>query len=171
MRLFIAINFSDEIKKELLRGVRELREKSISGNFTRENNLHLTLAFIGETDRSSDIENIMREFEFRPFPLTIGGCGVFKRFGGDIFWAGVRENPQLSAVVRRLSAALIDAGFDIDDRKFTPHITLGREVVTQSKVRIIIPDITMTADRISLMKSERINGKLTYTEIYASSCE
>jgi len=48
MRLFIAINFSSETKKQLMALCDELRKTSIQGRFSLQENLHLTLAFIGE---------------------------------------------------------------------------------------------------------------------------
>ncbi|MDR1042323.1 MAG: RNA 2',3'-cyclic phosphodiesterase, partial [Clostridiales Family XIII bacterium] len=51
MRLFIAINFSEEIKDALCETIADLRDASRRGRYTHRDNLHLTLAFIGESDR------------------------------------------------------------------------------------------------------------------------
>lgn len=48
MRLFIAINFSAETRKRFIALREELRSRSLRGSFTHDENLHLTLAFIGE---------------------------------------------------------------------------------------------------------------------------
>ena len=56
-------------------------------------------------------------------------------------------------------------GFEMDGRKYHPHITLGREVVTDTAPWTIEP-FGETVTSIELMKSERINGKLTYTTIH-----
>ncbi len=55
MRLFVAINFSKDVKNALLAAIDELKGQAVSGNFTSPDNLHLTLAFIGESERASAI--------------------------------------------------------------------------------------------------------------------
>ena len=51
MRLFIAINFNDDIKEELENNIEDLKDEAKRGNFSLIDNLHLTLAFIGELDK------------------------------------------------------------------------------------------------------------------------
>ena len=48
MRLFIAIQFPDRIKKALSYLQQDMRDIGIEGNYTKEENFHLTLVFIGE---------------------------------------------------------------------------------------------------------------------------
>ena len=52
MRLFISFNFDDEITDELVRLQRQLKDASVRGNFTKQENLHMTAAFIGEYGNS-----------------------------------------------------------------------------------------------------------------------
>jgi GrpB-like predicted nucleotidyltransferase (UPF0157 family) len=66
---------------------------------------------------------------------------------------------------KKLSAGLKANGLAVEERRYNPHITLGREIVTKEQPRQIKPFVE-TVSRIDLMKSERINGKLTYTSIY-----
>jgi len=162
MRLFIAVHFSDEIRKNLLDAVSCLRAQAAPANFTRPENLHLTLAFIGETNDAAKVRRVMDAVPVEQFPLTVGGAGRF----GDIWWAGVDKNPSLQKLADALRDGLLEAGFDMDRRAFKPHITLARKLVSDVPVQLDIPRATMTVDRISLMKSERIDGKLTYTEVY-----
>ncbi len=172
MRLFIAINFSKEVKDRLAQMQDRLREKSLKGNFTRYENLHLTLVFLGEVDggRVGVLKEILAETAFAPFTLRIEGIGSFRREGGDILWAGVAANPALSEVYDRLCMALSQAGFKLERGKYTPHLTLAREARLQGGLdkAALSKDlgvIETTVAKISLMKSERIGGRLTYTEI------
>jgi 2'-5' RNA ligase len=71
---------------------------------------------------------------------------------------------------REVEHKLALCGFEMDGRKYNPHITLGREVVTDAKPWQIEP-FGETVGSIELMKSERINGKLIYTEIYTKEME
>lgn len=160
MRLFIAVHFSPEIKTILLAAIDDLRRQS-AGNFTHPENLHLTLAFIGENDRVADAKAALSAISAEPFDLTIGGAGKF----GDIYWAGIEQNPALSALADSVRSELLKRNFDIDTKPFKAHITLAREVQAKD-VKLNIPPASMTVSRISLMRSDRINGKLTYTEVF-----
>ena len=166
MRLFIAINFNNETRSRLLDLRDELRGKSQRGNFSMPENLHLTLAFLGECDskQTAAVKAVLCTVSFKPFDITVDCIGCFKSDGGDIWWAGLRENKALSALHSELSEKLIAAGFSLDKRKYSPHITLGREVETDAKPWRIEP-FGETIGMIELMKSERIRGKLTYTAI------
>jgi 2'-5' RNA ligase len=57
-------------------------------------------------------------------------------------------------------------GIPFDGKPFSPHITIAREVITDTKIRISPCQSKMHVDGFSLMRSDRINGKLTYTQIY-----
>ena len=166
MRLFIAINFTDEIKDHLSETVARLEESSLSGNFTPRENLHMTLVFLGEVRDMMPAIHVMDRHLDKKTELTVSGLGSFRREQGDIYWAGVKENPMLKKYYRKLCAALKKEGFRIEDRQFRPHITLGRQMVLDREPNISVPEITMPVNNISLVKSERINGKIRYTEVY-----
>jgi 2'-5' RNA ligase len=90
MRLFYAIGFDETVIEALAETQRLLREQAIRGNFTLRENLHLTLAFMGELDKSR-VGALLRAREqaaLIPFELIIRGVGRFARDGGDIVWAG-----------------------------------------------------------------------------------
>ncbi|MEA5038483.1 MAG: RNA 2',3'-cyclic phosphodiesterase [Clostridiaceae bacterium] len=161
MRLFIAILFSPDIKSSLLRAVSDLRMQSETGVFSRPENLHLTLAFLGEIHDAAAALQAMEAAGGTPFSLATEGCGRF----GELWWAGVRENPALSALARRLRRELDVRQVPYDHKPFHPHITLARQIASASPIRLSIPERNMTVSHLSLMKSERLQGRLTYTEI------
>jgi len=168
MRLFIAINFSGATRAQLLRLRDELRSRSEHGRFTVPENLHLTLAFLGECDakQAAAAKDAMNAISFEPFAINIERVGRFKRNGGDIWWAGVQVSKPLSDLHGDLTDKLIAVGFKLEKRKYSPHITLGREVLTDA-APWQPPAFGETILSTELMKSERINGKLTYTEIFS----
>jgi len=170
MRLFIAINFNNETRSRLYSLRDELRGKSVRGNFSAPENLHLTLAFLGECDskQTTAVKSVLSTVNLKPFDITIDCIGRFKRDGGDIWWAGLRESKPLIALQSELAEKLIAAGFALERRKYSPHITLGREVVTDIKPWQI-ESFGEVVSLVDLMKSERINGKLTYTSIARSN--
>jgi 2'-5' RNA ligase len=174
MRLFIAINLNEEMKDYLTDAIRELKKHAAKGNFTRRENLHLTLVFLGElgADQLGTIKSAMNRVGGEPFRLSFSGFGRFRRNGGDIHWLGVEKSEALFSVQKQLSAELKKAGFSLEDRAYSPHLTLGREVrLSEPSENIygLLPPVKpeMNVSRISLMVSERINGILTYTGIYA----
>ena len=167
MRLFIAINFNDDTRKQLLALRDELRSRSKRGNFSAPDNIHLTLAFLGECDtkQTAAVKTVMDATTFEPFLISIESVGRFKRDGDDIWWAGVKESKPLIEVQRDLTNKLIEVGFTLDKRKYSPHITLGREVMTDTEPWQFT-SFGETVTSIELIKSERINGKLTYTAVH-----
>jgi len=180
MRLFIAINFNNDTRSRLLALRDELQSKSVRGRFSLPENIHLTLAFLGECDgiQATTVESVLDTVNFIQFDIAVDCIGRFpgvsakpasrggSRNGGDIWWAGLRESKPLIALQRDLTERLIAAGFSLDKRKYNPHVTLGREVKTDDAPRSIEP-FGETVTKIDLMKSERVNGKLTYTAIYS----
>lgn len=175
MRLFTAILFDKDVEEALYDTVERLRE-SAKGTFTQKENLHLTVNFIGETNRLEEVKQAMNQAvevtRAGQFRLSIRGFGKFKRNEGDIYWIGVEKDDTLWRLQKGLVKELKEAGFfDIDDREYKPHLTLGRRIQVKDHFNAkefeagIIP-MQMEAKRISLMKSERIQGKLVYTEIY-----
>ena len=170
MRLFIAINFPAEIKSAISEVCSNLKKMSLSGNFTLIENLHLTLLFLDECNhqQTESIKLILNETIFQEFTLTLDKAGYFKRNDGDTWWIGLKESQPLSALQADLSMCLKQQGFVMENRKFTPHITIGRKIrVRSSVVQPLIPDVGFNVASIELMKSEHIKGKLTYTPIYS----
>ncbi|HHU52888.1 MAG TPA: RNA 2',3'-cyclic phosphodiesterase [Clostridiaceae bacterium] len=167
MRLFIAINFNAETRSRLVTLRDELRSDSTKGRFSAPENLHLTLVFLGECNekQAASAKAAMDAVEFKPFTINIGSVGRFRRSGGDIWWAGVNDSLQLIILYNKLTKKLTEFGFQIEKRKFSPHITLGREIITKASPRRF-KEFGQTIDKIELMKSERIAGKLTYTAIH-----
>lgn len=165
MRLFIAIHFSQAVKQVLLQTRDELKRQSVSGNFTRPENLHLTLAFLGETKEMEAAKNAIDRCTVPAFFITVGGFGHF----GSLYWVGIEENPQLNDLAKQLQSTLRRSGYSIEEREFTPHITVARQVRINCRPRVIVPKVTMPVSRISLMESKRIEGKLVYSELYGKT--
>ena len=171
MRLFIAINFQDEIKVKLIETQDLLKKYALRGNFTSPENLHLTLVFLGEVagSRVREVENVMDEVNVKPFTINISGIGSFKRDKGDLLWAGIEKNKSLSQIHRQLSEGLDSAGFSVEKRAFSPHLTLARNVVLPEgadNLPLSCHEYSVYVKKISLMKSELCGPKPVYTGLY-----
>jgi 2'-5' RNA ligase len=171
MRLFIAINFTDEVKAAIAEIRDTIKEAAFGGNFSFDENLHLTLVFLGECDihQTETVKAIMDKTDFSEFSLAIDKVGYFKRDDGNTWWVGFKENKPLSDFQADLSGRLRQKGFQLENRKYTPHVTFGRQVkmragFIQPKIRQVCFSVT----GIDLMKSERMNGKLVYTPIHSN---
>ena len=160
MRLFVAIQLSEELKKTLTGTLHEMKMLGVKGNYVPTANLHLTLAFIGEVQDSAAVREALGGLEIKPFRLSLSEIGSF----GDVLWVGVKGNQGLSAAARAVREALDGAGIPYDSKKFVPHITLARKVAGNSKLPAA-PKGEMMVKKISLMKSQQKDGKMVYTEI------
>ena len=102
-----------------------------------------------------------------PLGLTFDQIGSFHRDGGDIWWIGLAQNPALLRLQQELCGNLIAEGFRLEERRFSPHITLARRVRLQQEVdrgAILGAPFDTSVDTVSLMRSERLSGVLTYTD-------
>ena len=166
MRLFIAINLNDEMKEALMDIQDTMRTYGVRGRETPEENMHLTLAFIGDYDDPDYVKSVVDGIEIRPFDITLRGIGAF----GDLWWAGIEESAPLQAVARRLRRALSEADIPFDRKKFSPHITLmrranGRLSDAAREEMAELFGTTMMVDHISLMRSDRGKHGMIYTEL------
>lgn len=173
MRLFVAIPFSEGSRQALVGLQRSLMEGAVKGRFTSPENLHLTLAFLGECKpgQVAALESVLEGTAFGPFEIQIDRLGRFQRPGGDIWWAGLSESRPLFALQRNLAERLREAGFSLEQRKYSPHVTLGRQVVTEAAERKVAP-FGERVTQIALMVSERIQGRpLVYRSIYEKEAD
>ena len=162
MRLFIAIRLSDEMKSSLLDTMHAFKKSGVKGSYVPGQNLHLTLAFIGETKETAAVKAAMDTVKWKPFKLSFSEIGAF----GDLVYAGCKGNQGLNSLVRDLRAALDAQGIPCDRKKFVPHITLIRKCTGRWQ-GTAAPKGDMMVKSISLMKSTEKDGKRVYTEIYS----
>ena len=132
MRAFIAIPIPEEIL-EFLTGVqRAIRKTKIKASWTRRPSMHLTLRFLGDTEKK-DIDAILMAMDstaraLTPFSLSAKGLGVFPGVKKPrVIWCGVKgQVGQLEILKNTLDDHLIKAGLADDIQRFAPHFTLGR---------------------------------------------
>lgn len=174
MRLFIAINFTEEVKRQLYKTIQDLKKQSKRGNFTRIENMHLTLAFLGEvpSERVMDLTELMQKSVagHLSFSLEVNGFGKFVTRGERLYWCGITENKALVELQKEIVSRLNLNGFTVDDKPFKPHITLGRRCLMKKDFQEkefgeAITPVEMKVEKIELMLSEHIEGKLTYTSL------
>ena len=124
IRLFTAVELPLGVRQQLC-----FMQGGIPGaRWTSEGN-HLTLCFIGEVDEGTaeDIDGVLSDLRAPAFDLEPAGVGQFDRNGVTrILWAGVRPSPGLEHLQEKIHTALQRTRLPVEQRRFTPHITLAR---------------------------------------------
>ncbi len=132
MRLFIAIDISDAVRQQLREFVREVSRAVRGANWTKIENIHLTLKFLGhvEDENIEVIQSSLQEIASRhaSFDLDLIGAGAFPNARAPrVLWIGAHDQ---SGTLYRLQAdvesEMNSLGFSPEDRAFTAHLTVGR---------------------------------------------
>lgn len=125
MRLFIAIELPDKIKRKLA-GLR----RDIPGvRWVPQEQLHLTLLFLGELEeeRLELLCTALERIAAVPFNLRLTRPGCFPRAGNPrVLWFGVDAQPALERLAQRVKTAVASCGIAVEERPFCAHITLAR---------------------------------------------
>ena len=163
--IFISFNFDDEITDELVRLQRQLKDAGTRGNITKQENLHMTAAFIGEYGNPDDVLDILEQVAFRPIDISFDDVQIFR----EMYLLRIKSNHGLESYVRRLRRALAESEIPFDRKKFSPHITLIRKVSFQNGTidatkKIIIPN-SASVRKVSLMRSVQGKSGMIYTEL------
>lgn len=202
MRLFTAIRFDDTTCAAIAALRDEIAGHAVRGTFPPTANLHLTLVFLGEVadDKVPQVEEIVGESAAvsRPFDIELASTGRFTQRGNKkpgrprektaTWWVAPSPSQQLMDLQSEMNERFSDAGFDVPDRRFMPHVTLGRRVVLEAgdrqtkrpygepvdeeleRKRLDMPrpleqPIRYRAEAASLMRTVFEHGKPTYVEV------
>lgn len=122
MRLFLAIAIPQALQQQL-KSLQPLAADGVS--LTRSENMHITLAFIGDGD-IDQIEKALTHFNARSLQVQQEGLGIFKGRKRSILWAGLAPNQQLFYLRENLISRLDRRGIGFDQLEWRPHITLAR---------------------------------------------
>lgn len=123
-RLFVAIRPPEEVRDLLI----DAMDDSPALRWVGDEQLHLTLRFIGEVERpvANDIAGALERIRFPSFALQVAGVGRFEQRNGGALWAGVQPKDPVVALAAKVERALQTAGLEPERRAFSPHITLAR---------------------------------------------
>ena len=128
-RLFIAIRPPEQVRDHLV----DAMEGIEGARWIDEENLHLTLRFVGEVERplANDLAAALARISAPPFTLSIDGVGHFdkrNRYGARprALWARVPRYGLLEELRLKVERACGAAGLGRETRRFTPHVTLAR---------------------------------------------
>ena len=168
MRLFIAILFDEDTVDEIAALRDALHDEAVKGSFTTRENLHLTLEFLGEVEpsRINAITDILDEIRTKAFTLSMSSTSFFSRPDGAICYLKVEEKKELMNLQHFLHQRLQEEGFEVEKRKYRPHITLARRVKGRVVEKSLAKPIIIEAAGVDLMLSERADRGMIYTSLY-----
>jgi 2'-5' RNA ligase len=123
-RLFVAIRPPDEVRDLLI----DAMDDSADFRWQDDEQLHLTLRFIGEVDRpiADDLASALTRIHADHFQLRISGVGRFEQRSSGALWAGVEPKESVAALAAKIERACVQGGLEPERRAFHPHITLAR---------------------------------------------
>ena len=137
MRLFIAIDLSEELRERIVHETNSIKTKGVDVAFTSPENLHITLKFLGEVSEKQ-FERLKEDFSstlsgFKQFDVNIKGMGYF---GSPDFmkviWMGLHEGKDdVVNIINSLNTTL--DYIRTEDFEPNPHITLGRVKTGKNK--------------------------------------
>lgn len=166
-RLFVAIRLPRPIRERLLSlvgGVPGARWQS-------DDQLHLTVRFIGEVDRrqAEDVATALLSIAFPPFDIALQGAGHFGQgTRAGALWIGVTPHDRLLALHRKVDHACRRAGLPPEGRAYLPHITVARLSRTAGPVERFLETASaaasepFTVDSFCLYESTLGSERATY---------
>ncbi|HUK21428.1 MAG TPA: RNA 2',3'-cyclic phosphodiesterase [Gemmatimonadales bacterium] len=131
MRLFIALNFPEAVRRDLWQAIAPLRESRLPVKWVRPEGIHLTLKFLGDAAAETEpairagLERAARGI--RPQALTLEGLGAFPRIAAPrVIWVGITAEQGLELLQHHIEREIAPLGFPTEARAFHPHVTLAR---------------------------------------------
>lgn len=125
MRLFIAIDVPDDLKIKIGR----LWVDIPGARWVPVEQIHLTLAFLGEVEEASTerLTEKLTHIRVPEFELRFGGAGCFpNRHRPRVLWIGLEPEPYLFDLAAQVRSAVLSCGIPQEERHFSPHLTLAR---------------------------------------------
>lgn len=183
-RIFIAINLPEEVKRQLLKYQNYWPE--LPAKWTRPENLHITLEFLGDlTDQEiGEVCFLVKEISenFKSFSIKLEKVlyGPENKFPPRMVWVRGAKSKELADLKNNLQQNLLSKiRFKPDEKIFSPHITLAR--ISEWQFKQMNPeevpeigedvDIILPVESIEVMESELKRGGPQYTILEAHNLQ
>lgn len=169
MRLFIAIPLPTDIRRAVNAAQTGLIASGAEGRFVPRENFHITLHFIGESDRLAEaVEAIQAAVrDIRPFVLRLAGYGGFGGKNGKTSFVEVTcDTGELARLYESLESELWERGFMKNRSTLSPHITLGRNVQNDEAFTLPKQTAAFTVTDVVLYESVSMGGRMRYVALH-----
>jgi 2'-5' RNA ligase len=165
MRCFIAAWPDSAARRRCAELIEAVRPHADHGRATRPENLHLTLAFIGELADAEAAAVAAACAGLAPAPRDwrLDVIGFFAR--PRVLWAGGTSTPDLDAIAAAARALLDRMNVRYDRKPFVPHVTLLRDVRRFDGPTAIAPPIAWCVDDVGLYRSGRDERGARYLRV------
>lgn len=131
LRCFIAVEIPWPLKRSIGDMIEDLKKSGADVKWVPHGNIHITLQFLGSTDESL-LETLKDSLSkklsrYSPFYIKISGVSCFPdERRPRVVWVGTHESGGVSDVQKDVEAEMMKFGFPSEERKFSPHLTIGR---------------------------------------------
>jgi len=176
IRSFIAIDIPQSIKNIIARVQSDFKESGADVKWVNPELIHLTLKFLGNI-KEEQIDEIKKSMiksvkGITPFFMTLRDIGVFPNIRYPrVIWMGLEDKTERLLILQKnIEENLNILGFTPEERKFSPHLTIGRLKSLKGKSRLanmihakkdMNIDGSISVNKINLMKSElRVTGPI-----------
>jgi RNA 2',3'-cyclic 3'-phosphodiesterase len=129
MRIFVALDIDDAIRRRIEQFMDGVREFAPDVRWAKPESLHVTLKFIGEQslDVLDQLQQALSGVEADTFSLSLRGYGFFPTAcSARVFWVGIEAGTELKKLAAGIDDACLPLGIGKEDREFSPHLTLAR---------------------------------------------
>jgi 2'-5' RNA ligase len=161
-RLFLALWPEEAVRGRLRVVLREVREAA-EGRWVRPENLHITLAFLGDVaeDRVDSVTEIARGIEVPAFTLVLDRIECWPR-KGVLYLAPAATPPELKNLAEGLAVRLAEAGFTLEQRSYRAHLTLARKARATSRLHMLDDFVVWSVRSFCLVESRLHSGGAEY---------
>ncbi len=136
MRTFIAVDLSEQARKEVGEFLKRQKKKHWPVKWEKAEKVHITLAFLGEMEGGRSLGKVKEAVErgregILPFEVGMRGMGCFPDFVKPrVVWIGLvgdlKSLARLQKQVEQELLAVKEIKIPFEKRKFIPHLTIGR---------------------------------------------
>lgn len=131
MRLFLAVEFEQKLRRALREATAPLRAAVPDAGWVAEDRLHLTLKFLGEQPEAlvPPLTAAISEIATRhwPVPMRLRGVGAFPNLRRPrVIWVGIPPTPKLELLQHEVEEGCAALGVEVEGKPFRPHLTIGR---------------------------------------------
>ncbi len=183
IRCFVAAKVPAPVLAAIEQYIQALKKIEPEVHWVKVNSLHVTLKFLGEIipDLVKQVEEILVPLAhlYKPFSIKVKGTGCFpNKSKPRVFWLGLEQDSgnSLNEIHSWIDDNLKPLGFSLEERDFSPHLTLGRVKKPQNFTNLFtymektpFTEQVFEVDKIVLIRSELKPSGAEYTEIKSYS--
>ncbi len=182
VRCFVSVDIEEGgVVEKIIRIQNDLQNVGARFKLVEPNNLHLTLAFIGEIPPSlvDAVKKALNEIKYNSFEVTFKGLGAFPGLSRPrVIWVGVSKGAdKLVELANTVRASLKRGRIPFDKKEFIPHLTIARVKSGSSKLCAFLKknaDIdvgSITVAHVRLKKSTLTSRGPIYEALYEIQLE